>query len=130
MRLSQKLLLGQPLKLFDGAAQAARQETKFGNVAVQTLINKFINSGPNPNYLEATVVGGAFIIFDEKEIFFIGDRNAEIAAQILKNNNISIKQVNTGGEHGKKVLFNTVKNQSVVQSLEHIDIDDLYNPAK
>lgn len=101
--------------------------TKYGNVAVETLINKFYNAGSIARDLEASIVGGAFIIFDEKEIFFIGDRNAEIAAKILKKHQIRIKSVNTGGEHGKKVLFNTASNRLIVHSLEHINIEDLYN---
>ncbi len=101
--------------------------TKYGDIAIQTLINKFISSGSNIKSLEASIIGGAFIIFDEKEIFFIGDRNVEIAAQILRKNDIRIKSVNTGGEHGKKVQFNTSTNQIIVQSLEHIEIEDLYS---
>lgn len=103
--------------------------TKYGNIATRTLINKFHNAGSQDASLEASVIGGAFIIFDEKEIFFIGDRNAEIAAQILKDSGIPIKSVNTGGEYGRRVLFNTFSNQLIVQTLEKINIDDLYNPA-
>ena len=107
-------------------AQDKSVSTKFGNIATQTLINKFLSAGSKPNFIEASIIGGAFIIFDEKEIFFIGDRNVDIATEILKKNEIRIKSVNTGGEHGKKVHFNTSTNQIIVQSLEHIEIDDLY----
>jgi chemotaxis protein CheD len=101
--------------------------TKYGNIAIQTLINKFLNAGSDPKNMEAFIIGGAFIIFSEREIFFIGDRNADIAAQILKKHQIAIRSVNTGGEHGKKVVLNSYTNQCVVQSLEHIEIEDLYN---
>lgn len=106
------------------------ESTKYGNVAVQTLIRKFLASGSTVQNLEASIIGGAFIIFDEKEIFFIGDRNADIASQILKKTGIKIKSINTGGEHGKKVIFNTGRNQSIIQSLDKLNIDDLYNPEK
>lgn len=108
-------------------SQEGSVSTKFGNVAALTLINKFLSAGSRVKDLEASIIGGAFIIFDEKEIFFIGDRNADIATQIVKKFSIRIKSVNTGGEHGRRVLFNSATNQTVVQSLEHIDIEDLYN---
>ncbi len=104
--------------------------TKYGNIAVTTLIRKFMRAGCSPDSMEASIIGGAFIIFSEKEIFFIGDKNAEIAQQILKAHKIKIKSINTGGEHGKRVIFNTYTNALIVQSLELTSIDDLYNPSK
>ncbi|OHD07433.1 MAG: archease [Spirochaetes bacterium GWB1_36_13] len=100
--------------------------TKYGNIAVPTLINKFLASGSQLRDLEATIIGGAFIIFSEKEIFFIGDRNAEIASNLVKKSNIRIKSINTGGDKGKKVIFDTEKNHIMVKVIEHIEIDDLY----
>lgn len=81
------------------------QSTKYGNVAVKVLLGKFLKAGSKKEYLETSVIGGALIIFDEREIFFIGDRNADMAIQVLKENGIRIKSVNTGGEKGKKVFF-------------------------
>jgi len=104
--------------------------TKYGNIAVLTLIKKFLKAGCSVESMEASIIGGAFIMFNEKEIFFIGDRNSEIARQILKNHKIKIKSINTGGEHGKRVIFNTYTNTLIVQPLELTSIDDLYNPGK
>lgn len=103
--------------------------TKYGNIAIYTLLAKFIkHSGSNREDLVATIIGGAFIIFDEREIFFIGDRNVDIATEILRKEKIQIKQMYTGGDHGRRVLFNTYTNKIIVESLEKITIDDLYNP--
>ncbi|OHD53438.1 MAG: archease [Spirochaetes bacterium GWF1_51_8] len=101
--------------------------TKYGDVAVPTLINKFIQAGSKKQFLEATITGGAFIIFDESEIFFIGDRNIESAQQILRQNEIRVVATNTGGERGRRVLFNTETSKVEVSFLEHMDIDDLYD---
>ncbi len=103
--------------------------TKYGNVAIYTLLKKFIKANnSNKEDLIATIIGGAFIIFDEREIFFIGDRNTEIATEILRKEKIFIKQMHTGGENGKKVHFNTATNMLKVEVLEHIKLEDLYNP--
>lgn len=105
--------------------------TKFGNIAIYTLLKKFIkDNGSKKEDLVATIIGGAFIIFDEKEIFFIGDKNVDIATEILKKEKIYIKQMHTGGEHGRRVIFNTETNQLIVEMLDHITIDDLYRGEK
>ena len=101
--------------------------TKYGDVAVSTLINKFLNNGSERRNMEATVSGGSFIIFDEMEVFFIGDRNIEVATNILKKNDIRIRFTNTGGEKGRKVIFNTLHNDVKVSLLEKMKIDDLYD---
>ncbi len=101
--------------------------TKYGDVAVPTLINKFLQNGSRISDLEAHVVGGAFIIFDQSEIFFIGDRNIDIANQILKSNNIRIRSSNTGGEKGRRVLYDLEINKLHVETLDGMHIDDLYD---
>ncbi len=103
--------------------------TKYGDVAVPTLINKFLNAGSNKGDLEVSIVGGAFIIFDQAEIFFIGDRNVEIAQQIVKQNGLRVKSMNVGGEKGRKVVFDTQKGELAVRTLDSMQIDDLYGMA-
>lgn len=104
--------------------------TKYGDVAIKVLLQKFMQAGSKREYLEASVIGGAFIIFDDREVFFIGDNNAEVAMDMLRNYKIRVKIVNTGGEKGKKVLFNTLTNQILVQNLESMHLEDLYQDKK
>ncbi len=101
--------------------------TKYGNIAIKLLINKFLKAGSEKKFLEASIVGGAFIIFGEKEIFFIGDRNIEVATNIINRNKIHIKSADTGGERGKRVVFNTLTNQLIVREFQQKNLDDLYN---
>lgn len=102
--------------------------TKYGNVAIKMLLNKFVKrNNSKKEDLIASIIGGAFIIFDEREIFFIGDRNVEIATEILRKEKIFVKQMHTGGENGKKVYFNTATNLLKVEPLKHITLEDLYN---
>lgn len=100
--------------------------TKYGDVALPTLINKFLNSGSHITDLDAHVIGGAFIIFDENEIFFIGDRNIEIAQNILKANQIRVRSTHTGGEKGRRVYYDLSTNTLKVETLDRISIEDLY----
>jgi chemotaxis protein CheD len=100
--------------------------TKFGDVAVSTLINKFTNAGSVISNLDAHIAGGAFIIFDDSEIFFIGDRNIEIAQNTLKANNIRVRSTNTGGERGRRLTFDSSENKLTVSVIDKMQIDDLY----
>ncbi len=100
--------------------------TKYGNVAIYTLLHKFIKNGAERDDLVATIIGGAFIIFDEKEIFFIGDRNVDTATEILRREKVNIKQMHTGGENGRRVVYNTETNRMIIETLDNITIEDLY----
>lgn len=103
--------------------------TKYGNVAIYTLLHRFlVKNGSKREDLVASIIGGAFVVFDEREIFFIGDRNIDTAITLLRKENIRILHMHTGGEHGRRVLYNTATNKLHVVSLEKITVEDLYNP--
>lgn len=115
--------------LLPEAPSDQQSSTKYGDVAIYMLLYKFIKQNNSKREdLVASICGGAFIIFDEREIFFIGDKNVDIATTILRKEKILIKQMYTGGDHGKRVYYNTQNNKIIVQTLEKITIDDLYNP--
>ncbi|HOV62261.1 MAG TPA: chemotaxis protein CheD [Spirochaetia bacterium] len=115
--------------LLPQAPSNEHRSTKYGNIAIYTLLHRFLKKYSSKREdLAAAVIGGAFIIFDEREFFFIGDRNIEIAVSILRKEKIQIRSMHTGGEHGRKVLFNTATNKLLVTSLELISVEDLYNP--
>ncbi|MCX7786842.1 MAG: chemotaxis protein CheD [Spirochaetes bacterium] len=106
-----------------------QNSTKYGNIAIYTLLHRFlVKNGSKREDLVASIIGGAFVVFDEREIFFIGDRNIDTAITILKKEKIRILHMHTGGEHGRKVLYNTATNKLHIGSLEKITVDDLYNP--
>lgn len=100
--------------------------TKYGDVAVPYLISKFIKAGSRKEDLEASVYGGAFIIFEKKEVFFIGDRNIEAAIDILNRNKIKIKEQITGGEKGMRIIFDMNENLITQNYLGEVHVDDLY----
>lgn len=102
--------------------------TKYGNIALKILINKFVKNRTELKDLEAHIAGGAFITYNKNNFFFIGEQNIDIARNILNKHGIRIKSTNTGGEQGKKVLFNTGTGNILIQPIKVSDISDLYNP--
>ncbi len=106
-----------------------KKSTRYGTTAIYTLLHKFIKeNGSRRENLSASIIGGAFIVYDEREFFFIGDKNIDLAFDILKKERIRIYMTNTGGEYGRKVYFSTASNNLFVKDFAHITIDDLYNP--
>ncbi|MFN3603147.1 MAG: chemotaxis protein CheD [Leptonema sp. (in: bacteria)] len=103
--------------------------TKYGSVAIPLLIKKFLEMGTKKNNLESKVFGGASVLLDEKEIFFIGDRNIELAIRLLKEYSIPIKEMQVGGETGKIVFFYTDTGQTILKDIKKMSIKDLYNPT-
>jgi chemotaxis protein CheD len=115
--------------LLPTAPSDLHRSTKYGDIAIKVLLHRFlVKHESRREKLVATIIGGAFIVFDEREIFFIGDRNIEVAQNILRKEGIRILAMHTGGEAGRRVVFNTATNKLIVSSLEHINLEDLYNP--
>ncbi|PIB37432.1 chemotaxis protein CheD [Reichenbachiella sp. 5M10] len=77
---------------------------KFGNIAIEKLIKDMLRRNCKKEDLIAKVFGGA------NQVDFtarIGDRNTEIAKELLKEHGIRIAAQNTGGQVGRKLIFDT-----------------------
>ena len=92
------------LPLWNGVGLAS---PKYGNIAIEKMINKLIDYGSTKNNIQAKVFGGANLFKQKKTQFKIGERNIEIALSFLKDYKIRIINQNTGGNYGRKIIFNT-----------------------
>lgn len=80
---------------------------KYGNIAIQKIIDKMIDMGSNKKDIKAKIFGGGEVVETKNNMFKIGERNIEIAIRILKENNIKITGQSVGGKNGRKIRFNT-----------------------
>ena len=80
---------------------------KFGNIAMDRLLNKMIKSGASKESLVAKVFGGAALLNFLNDHYRIGIKNVEIAKLFLRENKIPIVGSDVGGSEGRKILFNT-----------------------
>lgn len=80
-------------------------DVRYGDVAVTELHDKTILSGAVKRRLVAKVYGGASMLKLDNASFNIGQRNIEIALQKLKELNIPVVEEITGGNLGRKILF-------------------------
>lgn len=77
---------------------------KYGNIAIDKLIERMIRIGASRTELVAKVFGGANQI---KSSINIGGKNIDVAIELLFKNNIEIIAQDVGGELGRKIQFET-----------------------
>jgi chemotaxis protein CheD len=89
-------------------------DDRFGSVAVPRLIELMAASGTRPRDMRAFVIGGGHpvdVIHDRS----IGDNNARIALEILRDCGIHVARQETGGDHGRKLLFSSGVGELIVR---------------
>lgn len=107
------------LPLWNGQGLAS---PKYGNFAIEKLVDKMISFGSRREHLVAKIYGGGEIIPTPVTNFSIGKKNIEIAREILNKMGIQVISSNTGGKNGRKILFNTYSGE-----VKHTFIDKLNN---
>ncbi len=93
----------------------------YGTVAVITLIKMLLEKGGSIGDLEAQVIGGGDLPGRS-----LGEENAEMALKILKKRGVHVASQDTGGNKGRKVIFNTDNNNLAVIKVDKIRTDDWY----
>jgi two-component system chemotaxis response regulator CheB len=78
---------------------------KYGDYATEKLISSMLKIDADKTNLEASVYGGAAVVGHLNSGFEIGQRNADIALGILKEQNIKVVRKQLGGENGVKIFF-------------------------
>ena len=105
----------------------------YGNVATVTLIKMMLprtltsdaNSHNRVNkHLEAQIFGGAYN--KKRSDQDIGKQNIEIARKILSKYKIAIISEDTGGEKGRKIVFNISTNEAAVLKVDNLRNVDWY----
>lgn len=80
---------------------------KYGNIAIEKLVDKMISLGCNKNNLKAKIFGGGEVIETQVVQFHIGTRNIEVAQTLLEEKRIPIVSSSVGGKLGRKIEFVT-----------------------
>lgn len=93
------------LPLWNGEGLAT---PKYGNIAMDKLLERVLQLGCHKEHLVAKLFGGANITGTGNEAFMIGDRNAALALQTLEEWKITVASADLGGRLGRKVIMNTL----------------------
>ncbi len=96
---------------------------KYGNIAIEKLLEKMFFMGSKKSNIVAKVFGGGEVIETKNQQFHIGERNIQFAWEQLKELNIRVVSSSVGGKNGRKIIFNTetgeVKQRLVANSQQN-----------
>jgi chemotaxis protein CheD len=93
---------------------------RFGNSAVRTLIREVVAAGARRRSLQAKLFGGACVLRAFRGSgsgTHLGQKNVEIARQILIEEGIPVAAEDADGERGRKLIFQTHDGAAWVRSL-------------
>lgn len=107
------------LPLWNGCGLAS---PKYGNIAIEKLIEKMLLTGSKKENLRAKVFGGGNVLESTLNFFNVGERNHALAIEMLENANIPIIAKSIGGEKGRKLIFNTYTGEVMLKFLNRISI--------
>jgi len=97
---------------------------KYGNIAIAKLIEKMLDLGSDRRNLRAKVFGGGIVLNVTNPFMNIGERNVQLAEDTLRSENISVLSADTGGNVGRKLIYNTESGIVLVKRLTR-QIDDI-----
>lgn len=90
---------------------------RYGNIAIDKLVNKMLGMGSTHEQLVAKVFGGAHQLNDGHSVFNIGERNVDIARVMLEEYKIPITGMHVGGTQGRRLRFFTATGEVWVKAL-------------
>jgi chemotaxis protein CheD len=80
---------------------------KYGNIAIERLVEKMISMGSKKTNLKAKVFGGGEVIDTNISQFQIGERNIKLALEMLDELRIIVVAKSVGGKLGRKIEYCT-----------------------
>jgi chemotaxis protein CheD len=93
-------------------------DPRYGNVAMEQLLNAMVRHGAAPDRMIAKLFGGASVVtaFSGSRQA-IGDQNVEAARKALSDAGIRITGEQVGGRRGRKLLFHTCDGSAYLKEI-------------
>jgi len=110
--------------LYPVTKNPAEASTRFGNVAIRYLFKLMIAEGSKRENIQAQIFGGA--TSNDASCREMAEENIKIADELLARLEIEVVSRDVGGQMGRKVVLNTLKNEAVVYKVERIRMSDWY----
>ena len=79
------------------------------NCSLDYIIRRFEQLGVPKKAVETKVFGGACMVSSDQASSYmtVGYKNIQKTLEILKRENFKIAAIDTGGQYGRKIIFNT-----------------------
>ena len=104
--------------LFPRAPRRGKTTAHYGNVAVPALIRMMIRQGSRLEDIEAQIFGGGCRDLSDRNN--IGRQNVKVARRILKKKGIPVLSEDVGGVMGRRVVFHTRTNETIIMKTRKI----------
>ncbi len=121
---SKKEIGGMAHFLYPFTGDRRRATAQYGNVAVKYLVAMFLEQGGKVKNLRAQIFGGALMA--PVDCIRIAKENVQMARKILRSHHISIASEDTGGNMGRKIVYNTQRNEAIVYKVNTLRQGDWY----
>jgi chemotaxis protein CheD len=95
---------------------------RYGNVAIRKLLEKMFALGCRRTSLTAKVFGGASLLTSATLLTNVGDRNIQLALDMLKAENIPVRSSDMGGKQGRKIIFDTESGAVRLKRLNQLQV--------
>ncbi len=100
----------------------ASDATRYGNYAMEHMINELLKHGASRHRLQAKVFGGAKVL---RHLTDVGERNAEFVLRYLKEENIALLGEDLNDVHPRKVLFDPISGKVLLKQLRSMHNDTI-----
>jgi len=121
---NEKLFGGMAHFLYPNTIERRKATVHYGNVAVKALLKRFLDEGAQPKNLKAQIFGGA--LHGSLESARIAKDSVQVARMELTSQRIRILSDDTGGYMGRKIVYNTNTNESLVYRANTLRKSDWY----
>ena len=105
-----------------GSRGLASDATRYGNFAMEHLINMILKNGGNKKNLRAKIFGGGKVL---KKMSDVGDRNIKFVLDYLALENIEIVTSDIGSIFPRKVMFEPLTGRAFVKRLDNLHNDTI-----
>lgn len=103
-----------------GGPDLGDSSTRYGNYAMEALINDLLKQGARRETLEVKVFGGANVI-ETRSGHKIGSKNADFVLGFLKSENFRVSGQHLGGDRPRRILFNPTTGKVKMQLLKRTE---------
>jgi len=98
------------------------QSTRYGNFAMEKLINELIKAGCSRTRMEVKVFGGGHVIESQTAI---GEQNGEFVLRYLKDEGLSCLAQDIGGAYARRIQFSPMSGRVIRRLLGAADRDSV-----
>jgi chemotaxis protein CheD len=88
---------------------------RYGNVAIETLLDRLQGFGCPASRLQAKLFGGAAMWENGNSLISVGDRNIDLAWRMLNRYGIRVIASDLGGGFSRKIIFNTATGEVMLK---------------